>query len=252
MEKMLAIVFDSEKVAYEGARALLALDSEGSIALNSRAIVKKNDDGTVSQLRVDDEFPVRTLTGTALGSLIGILGGPVGIAVGMSAGTLIGLIGDIRVSDVDADFLSDVSTALTPGKCAVLADLDEEWVTPLDTRMEALGGVVYRTIKSAVEDDRRARETAARRAEIDQLKAEHAKARSDRKVKLQAKIDQLRARLEKKIEQDGVRSKQAAADTQSRVEALQKKAEHEKGDAKAAIEARIAHLREDLQRQQQV
>jgi uncharacterized membrane protein len=250
MEKMLAIVFDTEKAAYEGARALLALDGEGSIALNSRAVIKKNADGTVSQLRVDDDIPVRTLTGTALGSLIGILGGPVGIAVGMSTGTLIGLIGDIRVSEVDTDFLTDVSTALTPGKCAVLADLDEEWVTPLDTRMEALGGAVYRTIKSAVEDDRRARETAAWRAEIDQLKAEHAKASSDRKAKLQAKIDQLRTRLEKKIEEDRARSKQAAAQMQSRVEALQKKAQHEKGAAKAAIEARIAHLRSDLQRQQ--
>jgi len=248
MEKMLAVVFDSEKAAYEGARALVALEDEGSIALYSRALIKKNVDGTVAQLRVDDEFPARTLTGTALGSLIGVLGGPVGFAVGMGTGTLVGLIGDIRVADVDMDFLNDVSTALAPGKCAVLADLDEEWITPLDTRMEGLGGIVYRTMKTAFEDDRHAREIAARRAEIDQLKAEHAKAHSDRKLKLQGKMDQLRARLDKRIERDQARSKQAAAETQSRVEALQKKAAQEKGAAKAATEAKIAHIREDLRR----
>jgi len=252
MDKMLAVVFNDEKSAYEGARALLALEDEGSIELNSRAVIKKNAEGTVSQLRVDDGFPLRTLTGTALGSLIGILGGPVGIAVGFGTGTLVGLIGDIRASDVDTDFLTDVSTALTAGKYAVVADLDEEWVTPLDTRMEALGGVVFRTIKSAAEDDRRAREAAAWRAELDQLKAEHAKARSDRKAKLQAKIDQLRARLETRLQQDRARSKQATEAMQSRVDALQKKADQEKGDAKAAIEARISHLRQDMQRQQRV
>jgi hypothetical protein len=40
--------------------------------------------------------------------------------------------------------LTDVATALTPGKYAVVADVDEDWVTPVDTRMEAVGGVVFR------------------------------------------------------------------------------------------------------------
>ena len=139
-----------------------------------------------------------------------------------------------------------------PGKFAVLADVDEEWVTPVDTRMETLGGGVFCTLKSAAVEERRAREAAARRAEIDQLKAEHAKARSDQKAKLQAQIDQLRARLEKRLEQNQARSKQAAEQLQAKVAALQKKAAQEKGDAKAAIEARITRLRDDYQSRQHV
>ncbi len=170
----------------------------------------------------------------------------------MGTGALVGLIGDLRTAEVGADFFSDVSTALIPGKFAVLADVDEEWVTPVDTRMEAPGGVVFRTIKSDVEDERRAREVAARRAELDQLKAEHAKARSDRKAKLQAQIDQLRTRLDKRLEQNQARSKQAAEQVQAKVAALQKKADQEKGNAKAAIEARITRIRDDYQRRQHV
>jgi uncharacterized membrane protein len=251
MNKMLAVVFGDEKAAYEGVRALSALDQEGSIDVNSLAVIKKNADGTVSRERVDDVFPAWTVGGTALGSLIGILGGPVGLAVGMGTGALVGLMGDLRTAEVDADFFSDVSTALNPGKFAVLADVDEEWVTPVDTRMEALGGVVFRTTKSDIEDERRAREVAARRAELDQLKAEHAKARSDRKAKLQAQIDQLRARLDKRLEQNQARAKQAAEQVQAKVAALQKKADQEKGNAKAAIEARITRIRDDYQRRQQ-
>jgi uncharacterized membrane protein len=250
MNKMIAIVFGDERAAYEGVRALSALDREGSIDLNALAVIKKNADGTVSRERVDDEFGAWTAGGTALGSLIGILGGPIGVGVGMGTGALVGLIGDLHTSEVDDDFLVDVTTALIPGKFAVVADVDEEWVTPLDTRMEALGGVVFRTIKTAAEDERRAREAAARRTELDELKAEHAKARGDRKAKLQAQIDQLRARLEKKLEQNQARSKQAEEQVQAKVQALQKKADQEKGDAKAAIEARISRLRDNYQRRQ--
>jgi uncharacterized membrane protein len=250
MNKMLAVVFGNEKAAYEGVEALSALDGEGSIELYSLAVIRKNADGTVSNERLDEAFPGWTVGGGAIGSLIGLLGGPIGAAIGMAAGTLVGLLGDLRTSEVDAEFLADVSSALIPGKYAVLADLDEEWVTPVDTRMEALGGVVFRTVKSATEDERRTREAAARRAELDQLKAEHAKARSDRKAKLQAQIDQLRARLEKKLEQDRARSKQAEQQMQAKVAALQKKADSEKGDAKAVIESRITRLRDDYQRRQ--
>lgn len=172
------------------------------------------------------------------------------MAVGAGTGALIGLVRDLRTSRVSAEFLADVSNALTPGKYAVIADVDEEWVTPVDTRMESIGGVVFRTLKSVAEDDRRVREAAERRAELDQLKAEHAKARGDRKAKLQAKIDHLRARLEKCLEQDQAHSKQASQEMQLKIQALQKKANKEKGDAKVAIEARIGRLRDEYQRHQ--
>jgi len=87
MEKMLVVVFENEAKAYEGARALNQLDTEGSIAIHAEAVIKKNADRTVSVLQSDGEFPVRTIGGTAIGSLIGVLGGPVGLAIGAVAGS---------------------------------------------------------------------------------------------------------------------------------------------------------------------
>jgi uncharacterized membrane protein len=250
MEKMLVVVFKDEKAAYEGAKALADIDAEGSIAIHAQAVIQKNADGTVSTKRVDDTYPIRTFGGTAIGSLIGLLAGPIGFGVGAAVGAISGLIGDIYASGVDADFLADVSTTLTPGKCAVVADVSEEWVTPVDTRMESIGGVVFRTLRTTVEGDRSSREAAARRAELDQLKAEHAKARADRKAKLQAKIDHLNARLQKSLEQSRARSEQSKRELQAKVEALQKKAAKEKGAAKAAIDAQIAGLRAHYKRQE--
>lgn len=252
MDKLIVVVFRDEKSAYEGVSALHALDDEASIVLNRLAVIRKNADGTVVTERVDDDFPPPsgTLAGTVIGSLIGILGGPIGLAVGAGTGGLIGLVRDLATADVDADFLSDVSSALTSGSHAVVADVEEEWVTPLDKRMEDLGGVVFRTVKADIEDERFERETAARRAELDQLKAEHAKARSDTKAKLQARIDQLRERIERRLEQHRARSKQASEERQARVQALQKRAEQEKGEIKSAIEARISRLRGEYQKRQ--
>lgn len=250
MEKMLAVVFKDEKSAYAGAKELAALDAEGSVAIHAQAVIQKNPDGTVSTKRINDEFPIRTFGGTAIGSMIGLLGGPVGFGIGAATGALAGLFADVYTSDVDVDFLSDVSAALAPGKFAVVANISEEWVTPVDTRMEAIGGVVFRTLRMTVEEDRWDRAAASLRAEVNQLKAEHAKAQADRKLKLQARIDQLNARLEKKLEQSRAHSDQVKRELQAKVDSLQKKAAKEKGDVKAALEAQIAHLREDFKHRQ--
>lgn len=170
------------------------------------------------------------------------------MAIGAASGAVAGSIGDVYAAGVDADFLSDVSAALSPGKCAVVADVSEEWVTPVDTTMEKMGGVVFRTAKKDVLDDEMRREVASLQQEIDQLKAEDARARADRKAKLQAKIDNLDAKLQKKLEQAKQRLAQIKSDTDAKVQALHKKAAKARGDAKAAIEARIARIREEYER----
>ncbi len=81
------------------------------------------------------------------------------------------MVADVYVAGVDDDFLADVATTLTPGKVAVVADISEGWVTPVDRRMEALGGVVFRTARQDFEAEQRAKEIAALNAEIAELQA---------------------------------------------------------------------------------
>jgi uncharacterized membrane protein len=243
MEKMLVVVFNDEPKTYEGSHALKQLDNDGSIAIHGEAVIKKNTDGTVTVKQSEDDFPIRTIGGSALGALIGLLEGPVGLAVGATAGLLAGSIGDLHVAGVDADFVDEVAATLTPGKCAVIADISEEWVTPVDTRMEALGGTVFRKARKLVEDDERAQDVAALRAEIDQMKAELARAHGERKAKLQAKIDKLNAKLQAKLDQAKQRAEQIKSETEAKVQALQKKAEKTQGDIKATFEARVKRIR---------
>jgi len=196
MERMLVVVCDSETKAYEGTSALRQLEREGSISIFAGAVVVKRADGTVSVKSFDDEEPVGTLTGTAVGSLIGLLGGPVGVAVGALSGLTFGALYDIDTARVGEDFIDDVSTSLTPNKVAIVAEIDEEWTTPVDARMEALGGVVFRRalwdVREQVDDE----EIKAMKADLAQFKNEVAKAHGERRAKLQKKLDQLQARIE--------------------------------------------------------
>lgn len=97
---------------------------------------------------------------------------------------------------------------LIRGTHAVVADISEEWVTPIDTRMEALNGVVFRTTRRAFEQDQRTKDEAILRAEIGQMKAEYTRAKAEHKAKIQSKIDQLNAKLQKKLDQAKQRSEQ--------------------------------------------
>ena len=196
MERMLVVVFDNEKKAFEGKSALRQLELEGSISIYAGAVVAKHADGTVSVKQLDDDMPIGMLTGTAVGSLIGLLGGPVGLAIGVASGLTIGALYDADTLRVGEDFVTDVLKSLTPNKAAVVAEVEEAWTIPVDTRMEALGGTVFRRALWAVQEQVRREEIAAMKADLAQFKSEISKAHADRKAKLQKKIGELEAKID--------------------------------------------------------
>jgi uncharacterized membrane protein len=254
MDRMLVVVFDNESKAYEGSRALQQLDGDGSIAVYAATVIAKNPDGTTAVKQGADSGPLGTLTGTAVGSLVGLLGGPVGVVVGAAGGSLIGAITDLDNVRVGSDFLSDVAETLTPGKVAVVAEVDEEWTTPVDTRMEALGGVVLRRSLWEVEDTQDERDIASIKADIAQLKTEHAEAKAERKAKLQARIDTLNAKLQEKLDKAKTRLQAIRREADAKVKALKEKAAQSKQDIKVKQEQRMAtvkkHYNEWLDRQE--
>src|SRR5215469_3538594 len=180
MDRMLVVVFDNENKAYEGKRALQQLDGEGSISVYAYAVLTKNADGTATVKQGDDAGPIGTLLGTTFGSLIGVLGGPAGMAVGAAAGMAAGSTVDLDNVRIGSDFIDDVQKVLSPKKVALIAEIDEDCTTPVDTRMEAIGGTVFRRALSEVSKTANEEEVNAMKADLAQLKSEHAKAQADR------------------------------------------------------------------------
>jgi uncharacterized membrane protein len=225
MDRMLVVVFPNESKAYEGKRTLQQLDSEGSISVYAYAVLTKNADGTASVKQGDDVGPIGTLVGTSLGSLIGILGGPVGVAAGAAAGMAAGSALDVNSVRVGADFIDDVQKVLVAPNVALVAEVDEEWTTPVDTRMETIGGNVFRRSLSEVRDKVDDEDTAAMKADLAQFKAELAKAHADRKAKLQEKINQLDTRIQAQLQRGKEKRDAAQRKAQAKVQALKAKAD---------------------------
>jgi uncharacterized membrane protein len=220
MERMLVVVCDNETSAYAGKSALHQLEQEGAIAIYAGAIVSKDADGRTSVKQYDDFGPVGGLIGTSVGSLIGLLGGPAGLAIGAASGFALGGIFDLDNVRVGDDFLDEVSKSLTPNKVAVVAEIDEEWTTPVDTRMESIGGTVYRRSLWEVRDLADEKETAALKAELAQLKAEQKNVNAARKAKLQQKVEQLQANIDAQQKKAKARRSAFEARQQSKREVL--------------------------------
>jgi uncharacterized membrane protein len=223
MDRMLVVVFDNESKAYEGKKALLQLDGEGSIGVYAYAVIAKQADGTTKIKQGDDDGPIGTLVGTSLGSLIGLIGGPAGLAVGATVGAASGSIFDLHNVRIGEDFIDDVTKALSTNKVAVVAQVDEEWTTPVDTRMEALGGQVYRRALSAVTDTANQEELTAMKADLAQYKAELAQSKADRHAKLQDKINQLDNKIAAHLQKVQDRRRAAERQAQTKAQRLQRK-----------------------------
>ena len=225
MNRMLIVVFNEISGAFAGRDALKSLDhEEDSIMLYAYAIITKNADGTTIVHEEEGPGGLRTLLGTSLGSLIGLLGGPTGVAIGAVAGSLAGVTADLDNARIGADFVDDVLKQLTPGKSALVAEVDEEWTPWVDLRMEELGGVVYRRALSDVKHTIHEENVNAMKADLAQMKAEAAKSHADRKAKINEKINQLDFNIQAQLQKAKERREAAERQAQAKVQVLKAKA----------------------------
>jgi uncharacterized membrane protein len=248
MNKMLVVVFNSEQQAYEGFRALKELHTEGSITLFAEALISKDSSGQPSiKEGADQSTGMGTALGLVTGSLIGLLGGPVGVVIGAGAGAAGGSLYDIANAGIGMDFLQEAANKLEPGKAAVVAEIQEEWVLPVDTRMEGLGGTVSRRARDEVIDTNIEQDAAAIRAELEAEQAELDRASGEAKAKIQARIDANKAKL-REVEaraQASVDATQREAD--AKVKSLREQAAKADAGRKQQIEKRIAEVQADYE-----
>jgi uncharacterized membrane protein len=245
MDKMVVIVFDDESKAYEGSRALMDLHDENSLTVYEYAVIAKDSKGVLSVKQARDQGPVGTGVGFATGALVGLLGGPVGVAIGATSGTIAGSFYDLAQVGISEDFINEVSAYLSPGKTAIVAEVDEDWVTPLDTRMDAFGGIVFRRARGEFIDAQIEQDIEVTKSEIKELRAEYNQAAEEDRARLLAKLDSAQRRLQ--AQRDGIKEKidGIKQEEDAKVRSLQEQAAKAKGEVKSKLEKRVAEVRAD-------
>jgi uncharacterized membrane protein len=161
MRNYVAVVFNDTAKAYQGLHELWQLDHAGDITVHGAGVVHRD---SLGQFEVDtkETHPLlATAVGVGIGALLGALAGPAGAAIGAAKGAgvgaatggMAGAIADAGRSDSRHEAADETRFVLGNGQSAIIADVSEDWTTPIDTRMKSLGGTIYRRAKSDLEDD---------------------------------------------------------------------------------------------------
>jgi len=196
MDKMIVAVFNSEKDAFNGLSALKELHKDGDITIFADIVLVKDYDGEVSVKDSSGASVAGTAMGFTIGAFTGLLAGPLGFVIGALSGSTMGLMYDLYNSGVDAEYINDVSKAMKNGTVSIVAEVDEEWVIPIDSKIHENNGIVFRRLKDEVVYDQIERENKQIKQEIDHLKAEMNEAKDDAKANIQKHIDSVKAKLE--------------------------------------------------------
>lgn len=242
MNKLLVAIFDNETAANSGLNALRNLNATGDITLFATAVLPKDAKGLVSVKQATDSGPIGTATGLAVGSLVGLLGGPAGVAVGALTGTMVGAVRDFWAAGVGLDFIEEATQHLQPGKVALVAEIEEEWVIPVDSALEALGGQVLRSTRTEVEEAQFDHDIVAFKSEIKELEAEASHASDAAKTKLQAKLAATKASLDGAMHRAQQRVDALKQGADAKAEAFKLQLSLAKGEAKSRIEDRMKRV----------
>ncbi len=240
MNKVLTASFQTEADAYKGLTALKELDAKGDITLYGAVVLVSDASGTVSVKENLDQGPVGTALGAMAGALVGLLGGPIGVILGTGVGGASGFLFDTGQWFVSGDFVNQVRTQLTPGKAAILAEVDEDWMTPVDSALGQLGAVISRQPRAEFVADQMTRDSDAFDQDIKKLKEQIAQANAEDRASMQHDLDTLRKQRDAARAKAEANLQQAEYEADARVRALQDQIKHANAQNKANIEGRIA------------
>lgn len=244
MNKLIISVFNDEERAAQGLEELKTLHQNGDISIYATAVLKKNNDGEVELKQSSDQGPLGTAIGGLTGALVGMFAGPAGMAAGTLAGMYGGMFYDIDKSYFDVSFIQEASDALEAGKTAVIIDADEEWTAPLDAKINAINGEVYRKNRTDVEDDQLRREAKELNKEIDELENEMKEANEETKESIQKQLDKAKAKNKALKEKIDTRLEKQKAERKAKMEKLNSQLANAQDSAKKKLEKRKAELKE--------
>lgn len=245
MNKIIVALFNQETEAAKLLDSLASLHQQGRIRVYGTAVFAKDADGKIQPKQIGGGDNA-TWTGALVGGLLGALAGPVGLLAGVAVGGLGGSLIDLEEAGIDVRFADEVAKVLTPGKVAVLADIQEEWTAPVDEAVAAAGGIIYRRNKADIADSQWQRDVAAYNAELDALEAELKTAAAEDKAKLEQHIADVKKKIADTQNEWSKKIDQAKQDAETKLQTLQSQYEAADAAVKAKIQNRIDAVKTDL------
>jgi len=251
MNKIVFVSFKNEKQALEGARAIREVRTN---VLYAGAIIAQDPYGKIIIRQSVVERPAATLGGLLMGNLVGLLG-PAAVAIDSGSGALFGAAIDAARAGITTEFLQTIQKELAAGKTGIIAEIDEEWESPIDLRMAPLGGTVFRQTRVQVDDAFFEKEIEAHQLELANLEREkEASAKSQQKeesklrnARLQVKIESIKGQIQDKQRQLAERIKSVSEEGEERIAFLQGEMTNADEEDKLQLNDRLSDIRAEYE-----
>jgi uncharacterized membrane protein len=235
MDRMLVVVFDSETRAAEAMRLLAALDDEQAITIYAAARVTMDPEGSVTVADSAAGCPRDALLAVPIQRLIDLLRRPA------TAGDP--TVADLAAVGVEADFVTEVRQRFSPPSAAVVAEIEESWLLPVNVRMEQLGGYIMRRSRAPIADALNDVQLAVCADDVADMESEYTHTDRNGRAGLQESLTNARVRLQaaRSMAQCAISTRKREAEAKIRV--LREQAAKADADRRAIIARQIGAIR---------
>jgi hypothetical protein len=244
MDNMLVAVFESERQALAAARAMKELNTEGVVLVYALAVIVKGFKGIdILNFPRDQNSPDPALR-MAICSLIGLLRRSWDSTEEIAAECIADRMVELANAGVDGGFLGEVSRHLLPGTSAIVSEVDEESLTPMNTLLESQRGIVFRCVRCKVMDTQIAKELDALRREVHTIE-ELLHTLDQSTGQLQVMLNLTKGRFQATKDRARKRAASIKLEAEAKIISLQEQAAKAEGGLKARLERLANEVRAD-------
>ncbi|WP_117880408.1 DUF1269 domain-containing protein [Aureibaculum luteum] len=246
MANIIVVPFKEEKRAIDALHKIKELDAYGDITLYEHMMIRKKENNQFEVLNDQtDEEGWRTLTGAAVGGLLGAIAGPVGFVIGLYSGLAVGAIADVSRYDFEDDFVKKVSNQMTVGTIAIIAEVGEDSSVFINEALEPYSSEIIRSEAGIEFDDYIDGQIEDIEDKIEDEREKLKKATKEEKVKIKSKIAELKAKRKIKIAALETKRKQALKIIKDKTDNRIKQMENRLNDYEHSVSNSIMKVRKN-------
>lgn len=224
MTNIIVVSFKEEAEAIEALQKIRGLDVYGDITLYEYIMIRKKDDNDYEVLGDKTRGKGwRILTGTALGGLVGVLGGPVGITLGLLTGTTLGAAFEYRHLDFEDKFVKKINNKMHPGDISLIAEVSEGSTAFIDTVLKPFNAEITRTDTDIEYDNYAESQVTHLEDEIEKQRKRLKEAIAEEKEKIHTQIADLKVKRKDKMAKVEAKGKSTVREIKEKTKAQIKK-----------------------------
>ena len=256
MANIIVIPFTEEENAIAALHKIKELDGYGDITLYEHIMIRKIEHDHYEILFYKEQGEGwRTVTGMALGGLVGALAGPIGLVVGLYTGTVAGAAWDVSRHDFEEELIQKVSNKMNIGTIAIIAEVGEDSSIFIDDALKPFTSEIIRSEAGLEFDDYIDEKIEKIEEKIELQRNKLRKATTEEKDKIKDKISDLKEKRKSRITAFENKKKSVLKEiknkTKDRIKKLQSRLEgYENAIEDAYSKAKIHRLKTRLKKQQ--